>query len=86
MVDIKYYTVKQVAEIFGCDDETVTGWINSSQLAAHDICKTPGGKRPTWRIAEADLGRFLIARRKASDVAPLARQRTPKQPQPKQYV
>lgn len=83
MVDVKYYTIQQAAEILGFDTETILAWVHSGELVAHNLCKSRLGKRPTWRIAEADLGRFLIARRNATP-EPVAK--TAKRPAVKQYV
>lgn len=83
MVDGRYYTIQQAAETLGCDDETVLAWIHSGELVAVNLCKSRAGKRPTWRIAEADLGRFLIARRNQQEPAAV---KSPKRPPVKQYV
>lgn len=80
----KFYSVGQAAELLGCDVETVLAWIHSSELVAVDICKSMKRKRPTWRISEAELGRFLIARRNrvAVKVPSVKKQKVA----PKQYV
>lgn len=83
MVDVKYYTIQQAAEILGFDTETILAWVHSGELVAHNLCKARNGKRPTWRIAEADLGRFLISRRNAN---PEPAAKTVKRPPVKQYV
>ena len=83
MVDGRYYTIQQASEVLACDDETVLAWIHSGELVAVNLCKSRGGKRPTWRIAEADLGRFLIARRNAN---PEPAAKAVKRPSVKQYV
>lgn len=62
MVDIRYYTTQEVADLIKVDVEMVLAWIASGELKAHDLCKKQGGKRPTWRIAEAELGRLLLRR------------------------
>ncbi len=61
MVDGRYFTPQQAAEILACDDEQIVHWINSGQLTAVNVAKDPNGKRPRWRISEADLGRFCSA-------------------------
>ena len=85
MVDGRYYTIQQAAEVLGCDDETILSWIHSGELAAANIAKSTQAKRPTWRLAESELGRFLMSRRN-----PAANQVTTpkpaKRPTPKQYV
>ena len=62
-VDIKYYTPQQIADLLGVDVELILGWISNGELQAHDVCKKPGGKRPTWRVAEAELARLLLRRK-----------------------
>jgi excisionase family DNA binding protein len=83
MVDSRYYSTPQAAETLGVDVEQVLGLIHSGELAAFNVAKT-GAKRPTWRIAEADLARFLMTRRSAP--APQPAVKVSKRPQPKQYV
>ena len=84
MVDSRYYTPQQACEILGTDDEQVLSWIHSGELAAVNVAKSLQGKRPRWRIAEADLAKFLMARRHPAStqkqtVAPKTRQAKPKQ-------
>ena len=83
MVDGRYYTIQQAAEVLGCDDETILSWIHSGELAAANIAKSTQAKRPTWRLAEGELGRFLLSRRNPAAnqvVAPKpAKRQTPKQ-------
>jgi len=85
MVDHRYYSVQQAAETLSTDDEQVLGWIHSGELKAVNVAKNPRGKRPRWRIAEADLGRFLIGRQHPASSQPAIRQ-TKRRPQPKQIV
>ena len=85
MVDGRYYTTGQAADVLGCDDETVLAWIHSGELVAVNLCKSRLGKRPTWRIAEADLGRFLLSRRNPAAM-PTAPAKSAKAPAIKQYV
>lgn len=84
MVDSRYYSTVEAAKILGIDDETVLAWIHSGQLPAVNVCKKPNGKRPTWRIAEADLGRLLLMRRSKTAEPPAAK--PVKRPTPKQFV
>ncbi len=85
MVDSRYYSPQTAAEVLGCDDEQVLAWIHAGELVAVNVAKSLQGKRPRWRIAEADLARFLMARRHpASLQQAVAKPR--RQPQPKQYV
>lgn len=85
MLDQRYYTTVEAGKVLACDAEQVLAWIHAGELVAVNVAKTPNAKRPTWRIAEADLGRFLIARRHPASqqhVAPKVAKRV----QPKQYV
>lgn len=85
MVDSKYYTTQQAAEILGTDDEQILSWIHSGELAAVNVAKSLQGKRPRWRIAEADLGKFLIGRTHPASMQSVA-PKAPRQQKPKQYV
>ncbi|MBX3447951.1 MAG: helix-turn-helix domain-containing protein [Planctomycetaceae bacterium] len=55
-------TVQQIAEAKQVDIETVKYWIVSKQLAATNVCRTPGGKKPRWRILPEDFDAFLATR------------------------
>lgn len=85
-VDTSYYTVQAAAETLSVDDEQVLAWINSGQLKAVNVAKSPAGKRPRWRIPEASMGRFLLSRlHPASAPAPRAQTKA-KRPPVKRYV
>ena len=60
-VDGKYYSVQAAAETLAVDDEQILSFIHSGHLRAANMAKA-NSKRPRWRIAEADLGRFLLSR------------------------
>lgn len=60
-VDDKYYSVQAAAATLAVDDEQILSLIHSGNLRAVNMAKT-GSKRPRWRIAESDLGRFLLSR------------------------
>ncbi len=62
-VDDKYYSPKEAAEKLQCDEERVLAWIREGDLIAANIASSKVSRRPRWRIAEADLGRFLLSRR-----------------------
>ena len=83
MVDTQYYSPQEAAAVLACDDEQVLHWIHSGQLLAVNVAKSANGLRPRWRIAEADLGRFLLSRRNAPPATPVKRE---KQSKAKQYV
>ena len=64
MVDEKYFTPQEAAEILSTTDDKVLAWIHSNELDAIDVAKSKNGQRPRWRISESALGRFIISRRK----------------------
>ena len=84
MVDIKYYSIQQACKVLSCDDETILAPIHTGELRAINIAKRADAKRPTWRISEAELGRWLLKRGNSQQqvVAP----KPAKRPSPKQYV
>jgi hypothetical protein len=55
-------TVDDIANECGVDGQTVRTWIVSKQLAAMNVCKTAGGKKPRWRVRDEDLAAFLAGR------------------------
>jgi excisionase family DNA binding protein len=81
----QHFNPQQAAELLGVDNEQVLAWIHSGELVASNVAKSLQGKRPRWRISEADLGRFLLARRHPASSQAVA-VKTAKRPQPKQYV
>lgn len=85
MVDARYYTVQAAAETLSIDDEQVLSFIHGGHLKAVNLAKA-NSKRPRWRIAEGELGRFLLSRLHPSSVAvPVAK--TTARPKPaKQHV
>ncbi len=64
MVDEKYFTPQEAAEILSTKDDKVLAWIHSNELDAIDVAKSKNSQRPRWRISESALGRFIISRRK----------------------
>lgn len=78
-VDIRYYTPDQAADVLGVDGEKILAWIHSGELAASNVGSRPDGGKPRWRIAEADLGRFLLARRHPAASRPTPQPRRRKQ-------
>lgn len=54
----RYQTVRELADRLEVAEATVRQWIKSGELRAIDIGKG-------WRIADADLARFLNARETA---------------------
>lgn len=84
-VDANYYTVQTAAEMLSVDDEQVLAWINSGQLKAVNVAKSPAGKRRRWRIPEASIGRFLLSRLHPASIKP-TRESAPKRAPVKRYV
>lgn len=79
----QHYTVQQLAEMLTVDEEQVLAAINSGELVAVNVAKSPAGKRPRWRVAESEAGKYLLRRRHPAStqqtVAPKTRQAKPKQ-------
>lgn len=71
-----YLTPGEAAEEINIRVQSILAWIASGELAASDVSTKPGGKRPTWRIARADLELFLASRR-AVQTKPASRPRQP---------
>lgn len=85
-VDGKYYSVQMAAETLAVDDEQILSLIHSGQIRAVNMAKA-NSKRPRWRIAEADLGRFLLSRLHPAGTATTSRPMTASRPKPaKQHV
>lgn len=57
------YRVKEVASILKTTEESVLNLISRGDLQASNINTRPGATRPTWRISDTDLGRFLLKTR-----------------------
>lgn len=85
-VDTTYYSVQTAAEVLDVDEELVLSHIHSGQIKAINVAKDPKGKRPRWRIPEAELGRFLLGRMHPAGAAPRPAAKVQKRRQPKQYV
>lgn len=73
MVDQRYYSIQEAAKVLDCDDETILAQIHSGELPVVNIAKRPDAKRPTWRIAESELGRWLLKRGNALELTKLAK-------------
>ena len=85
MVDSRYYTTVEAAQVLGCDAEQVLAWIHGGELVAVNVAKVVNGKKPRWRIAESALGVFLLSRRSPASQQPIA-PKTARRVAPKQYV
>ena len=68
------YTVRDLTNRFGVHEATVLGWIHNGELKAMNVGRTPGRKKPRWRISEAALAAFE-ALRTPTQPAPRSRRR-----------
>ena len=59
---MRTHTVEQVAEIEGVHAETVLLWIRAGELTAHNASANPKSRKPRWRVTDADLTAFRLAR------------------------
>ena len=55
MADVRWLTVRDVAEILRVHEETVRRWIRRGDLMALDL----GGPRAGYRIRPSELDRFI---------------------------
>jgi hypothetical protein len=68
-----YLSPQTIADRLGLAKvDRVLSWIHSGELVALNVSARPG--RPTWRVAAADLDRFLAGRR-TRPATPRARRR-----------
>jgi excisionase family DNA binding protein len=56
------YSVRQICERFNVTQQTVLRWIQDGQLAALNVARRLGGKRPTWRVSEQAIEAFEALR------------------------
>ena len=56
------YSVNDVCERYGVGEHTVLGWIKSGELRAVNVGRTPGSKKPRWRITPEALAQFELSR------------------------
>lgn len=57
----KYKSPPTIASELGVSPDKVLGWIRAGELRAVDLASRRGG-RPRYRVAQADLDRFLLSR------------------------
>jgi excisionase family DNA binding protein len=55
-------SVRDLCERYGVSEHTVLTWINRGELRAVNVGRRPGAKKPRWRITEAALEAFELAR------------------------
>lgn len=68
----KRLTVADIAAQCGVDPDTPRTWIATGQLTAVNVCKSPGGRKPRWRVRQADLDEFLAKRANRQRTTPEA--------------
>jgi excisionase family DNA binding protein len=56
------FTVADLCERFGVGEHTVLGWIRSGELKAMNVGRSPGGKKPRWRISAEAVSDFELRR------------------------
>lgn len=69
------YTVRNLQERYGVSEATALGWIKSGELKAFNVGRKAGAKKARWRITQAALDAFELARTQAPQAA---RARRPK--------
>jgi len=55
-------TVRDLCERFGVSEHTVLSWVHSGQIAAMNVGRHPGSKKPRWRFLAAAVAAFELAR------------------------
>jgi hypothetical protein len=56
------YTVRDLQRRFAVTEHTVLGWIRSGELTAINVGRSPGARKPRWRISQEALEAFELAR------------------------
>jgi transposase len=56
------YGIRDVMKRYGVGEHTVLGWIKAGELRAFNVGRTPGAKKPRWRISEEALTAFELLR------------------------
>ncbi len=59
---MRSFTVDEVAKIEAVHAETVLLWIRAGELTAHNASANPKSRKPRWRVTDADLQAFRLAR------------------------
>lgn len=78
MIDVRFFTTSEAAEILATNEDKVRSWIHSGELCAVDVAAKPGGKKPRWRIPETALSRFLIGRQRHPKAKPVDKSPPPR--------
>ncbi len=74
-----YLKVSDIEKRLGVDEHAVLGWIKSGELKAVNVGRSPGKKRPRWRISEQALAEFEATRSSgpALSLSPRRRKKRP---------
>jgi excisionase family DNA binding protein len=56
------FFVRDICERYGVTEHTVLGWIRSGELRAVNVGRSPGARKPRWRISQQALTDFEAAR------------------------
>jgi excisionase family DNA binding protein len=56
------HSVKSVSETLAVSERTVLAWIASGELIAWNASRKSGAKRPSWRIPQEALEKFMLLR------------------------
>jgi len=56
------FSVRDLCERYGVGVHTVLTWINRGELRAVNVGRRPAAKKPRWRIPQAALEAFELAR------------------------
>jgi excisionase family DNA binding protein len=67
-----YHQIRDIAERCGVSERTVRAWIRAGELKAINLSRTPGSRRPRYRVTQAAIEAFE-ATRAAGVPAPRAR-------------
>jgi hypothetical protein len=67
--------VRDLCDRFKVGEGTVLGWIQSGELAAINVGRTAGKKKPRWRITPEALAAFELSRSVAPSASPVRRRK-----------
>jgi excisionase family DNA binding protein len=68
------FTIPDICDRFDVSEGTVLAWIHAGELRAINVGRTPGARKPRWRITRQALEDFEAART-ATPAAPRPRRR-----------
>jgi excisionase family DNA binding protein len=56
------YTVAELAEHLRVNEHAILAWIRSGEIRAMNVGRSPGGKKPRWRVTLSALEDFELRR------------------------